>query len=150
MITYQEEHYNIMFTPECNELFKQHFAEVKSFYKEGLKQSIDWDLYKTIGKNGNLKIYTVRDNDILIGYNMYFITTHLHYKYIKVADHDALFLLPKYRKGFIGYKFLKFCTQELKKKVNTIVLSSKASKSIEVIANRLGYKLLDQKFILEI
>lgn len=150
MITFQEEHYSNFFTNEFMELYKIHWKEIGSFDKQKIKLSPDWDKYRMMGKQNNLITYTIRDNEVLIGYNIFIITNHHHYKNTIIAENDILYLKLEYRKGFTGYKFIKYCIKDLKNKVGVIMLSMKASYSFEGMAKRLGFTLMDYKFILEV
>lgn len=150
MITFQKEHYTQLFTNEFMKLYKIHWKEIGAFNKQKIKLSPDWDKYRTMGKQNNLITFTIRDNETLIGYNIFIITHHHHYKNTIIAENDILYLKPKYRKGFTGYKFIKYCIEELKSKVDVIMLSVKASHPLSAITKRLGFTLMDYKFILEV
>ena len=150
MITFQEEHYSNFFTHEFMELYKVHWEEIGSFDKQKIKLSPDWDKYRIMGKQNNLITFTIRNDRVLTGYNIFIITNHHHYKNTIIAENDILYLKPEYRKGFTGYKFVKYCVEELKNKVDVILLSMKASYTFENIAKRLGFTLMDYKFILEV
>jgi len=150
MITFQEEHYTQFFTKEFMELYKIHWREIGSFDKQKIKLSPDWEVYRAIGKQNKLITFTIRDENTLIGYNVFMITNHHHYKSTIIAENDILYLHPEYRKGFTGYKFMKYCIEDLKNKVDIIILSVKASHSFEAITKRLGFTLMDHKFILEV
>ena len=148
MITFKEEHYGNFFAAEFMDLYRANWKEIGGYDKQKIKMSPDWDMYRALGKNGNLVTFTIRDTNELIGYNLFIIAQHQHYKNHIVAENDTLYLKPEYRKGYTGYKFIKYCVEELKSKVDIIKLSMKAEYPFESVVKRLGFKLLDYKFIL--
>lgn len=148
-ITFQEESYKAFFTPEFNELLKAHGAETGGFNKK-IKFGLDWDLYREAGRQHKFVVFTARDGESLIGYTVFFITKHPHYRTTTVADNDGLYLIPSYRKGYTGYNLIKYSIEELKKRVAIITLRSKAAHSFEIVAKRLKFKLLDHTFCLEV
>jgi len=150
MITYQEESYKAMFTSEFRALTEEHWQEVGGFNKEKVKLSVNWDMYKALGKAGNLILYIIKYTDKVIGYCLFIKALHPHYRNTLIAENDILYLIPSFRKGYTGYKFLKYCVEDLKKKVDIILLSMKVKHSYEVIAKRLGFTLMDCLYRLEI
>lgn len=149
MITFQEESYTKFFSKEFMELYKLHWEEIGVFDKQKIKLLPDWGVYRAMGRQGNLITFTIRDSEILIGYNIFIITNHHHYKATSLAENDILYLKPEFRKGLTGYRFIKYCVEELKKMVDVITLSMKAEYSFEPMVKRLGFKLTDYKFTLE-
>jgi len=147
---FQEEDYTHFFSYEFMKLYRTHWKEIGNFNKQKIPLEPDWDIYRTLGKQGKLITFTIRTpNGLLIGYNIFIVTTHHHYRNAIIAENDILYLHPDYRKGYTGYNFIKYCIKELKERVDIIMLSVKASHSIEAITKRLGFKLMDYKFVLE-
>lgn len=150
MITFQEEHYGNFFTNEFMELYKIHWKEIGAFDRQKIKLSPDWDKYRMMGKQNHLITFTIRDDGVLVGYNIFIIVNHHHYKNTIIAENDILYLKVEYRKGYTGYKFIKYCIEDLKNKVDVVMLSMKASYPFESMAKRLGFTLMDYKYILEV
>jgi len=44
------------------------------------------------------------------------VVNHLHYKKSITASSDVLYISPEYRQGMLGYKFIKWTTEEIKKR----------------------------------
>lgn len=149
MITFQEESYLQLFTPEFMDMYKEHWREIGIFDKDKIKLSPDWDAYKTLGKANALKLFLVRNNDVTVGYAIFIVVNHPHYKTVKVAENDIIYIKKEFRKGLTGYKFIKYCKEKLKDKVGIITLSMKANRSFLPITERLGFKLTDYKLTLE-
>ena len=149
MITYQEEKY-FDIKEEIKPLLKLQWEEIGIFDKEQVSLNPNWDWYQILADKKNLHIITVRDEQKLIGYYISIITPHIHYKNTLIAENDILYLYKDYRKGLTGYKLIKFAIEQLKVKVQVIILSMKAKQSFFPLANRLGFKLTDYKLTLEV
>lgn len=150
MITFQEDSYTKLFTPEFMSMYKDHWREIGIFDRDKVKLSPNWDMYKAMGKLNSLVLFTAKSGDDVVGYNLFIITYHPHYAATKVAENDIIYLKPEFRKGFTGYKFIKYSVEELKKKVKIITLSMKADHPFAPIVKRLGFELTDLKHTLEI
>ena len=75
-----------------------------------------------------------------MGYSIFFITNHLHYKSTVYANNDLLYLHPDYRKGSMGLKLIKASEKFLKdKKVDKILWHIKFNKDFRILLHRLGY-----------
>jgi hypothetical protein len=86
-----------------------HYAEKKSF---GLP-NLDWDYYLTASHMGLCKAITVRDDDKLVGYSVFFISHDTDRKHIQIATNAGVFLDPEYR-GKIAIQLLKKSDEYLK------------------------------------
>lgn len=94
----------------------------------------DYIRYKNLEKLGHLRVYTVRQGDILRGYAVYFVDFHLHYKMTKWAISDIFWVDPVLRSSFqeiirrklarllhlkfeesVGAGFFAFITEQLTK-----------------------------------
>lgn len=151
MIAYQEESYKIMWTKEFMELAKPHYKEVGGFKDSSkIKLAINWELYKSLGEAGIIKMFTVRHNKKLVGYNFYMVAPHPHYRNNVMAEADSIYVHPDYRRGLVGYALIKYAINSLKDKVDVITLNMHIDLSLEPLAKRLGFKPLERKFVLEV
>ena len=114
MITFQKESPE-PFTTEALDLFKKHYKEIAE-RKDVIKLKPDLKLYNKFYKTGVLEIHTIRDDGKLIGYSLWFVTKHIHYADSTTANSDVLYISPDYRKGMTGVKFIKWTTEEIKKR----------------------------------
>ena len=149
MITFQEETYSNVIE-EMKPLVKLQWKEIGVFDKERIPLKPNWEWYQILADKKNLHIITARNNQRLIGYYVSIITPHIHYMDTLIAENDVLYLQKEYRKGLTGYKLIKFAVEQLKSKVQIIILSMKAKQSFLPLADRLGFKLTDYKLTLEI
>ena len=148
MITFQEETLEQIHDKELEDMLELHTEELSKF---SVSLNPDWERYQQIEDIDALHIVTARDNEKLIGYYVSIITTHHHYKDALIAENDVHYILPKYRKGWLGYKFLKRAIQFLKdRNVDIILHTMKADHSYLPITKRLGFKLTDYKLTMEV
>lgn len=148
MITFQEETLEQIRGAELETILKLHVEELSKF---SVTLNPDWDMYQRLEDVNALHTVTVRDNKKLIGYYVSIIATHHHYKDALIAENDIHYILPEYRKGWLGYKFLKRVIQLLKdRNVNIILHTMKADHSYLPITERLGFKLMDYKLVMEV
>lgn len=100
--------------PEMADLFTQHYEEIAG-HKDKIKLAPDMFRYTEMEKLGKLLICTIREQGRLIGYSLYFVDTHIHYKHTLFAMNDILFLLPEYRKDGLALKLLAYCEVQMRR-----------------------------------
>ena len=138
MINFDVEKY-AQVNEDIKDLIKLHYEEI-AVNKDVIPLDPDWDKYKHLCDNELLITITVRDEGKLIGYSIFFITNHLHYKSTKYANNDLLFLHPDYRAGMLGLRLIRESEKILKeKKVDKILWHIKFNKDFRIILHRLGY-----------
>jgi len=110
--------YQIESLVECLEdmkpLLEKHWKEV-AWYQDEIKLNPSYDKYLQLEELGMLHIVTVRDGEELVGYNINFINSHLHYSDHVYAVNDIIFLKPEYRNVGVAIGLLEVTEQELKK-----------------------------------
>jgi len=114
MITFQKEPL-FPFVDEALALFKEHYEEIAE-RTDVIELDPDLDRYKTLENAKILEVHTARDDGKLVGYSLWMVVNHLHYKKSVTASSDILYIHPDYRKGLLGYRFLKWTTEEIKKR----------------------------------
>jgi GNAT superfamily N-acetyltransferase len=98
---------------ECGDLIAAHWREIAVW--QDIPLDPEWVTYETLEKAGMLVIYTVRtDNNKLVGYAVFIMRKHLHYRGHSWALNDIVFVHPDYRDGRIGRKLVRFWEQDLK------------------------------------
>jgi hypothetical protein len=78
-------------------LLVKHWNEV-ALHRERVPLAPDLDRYRRADEAGALSVIAARDHGMLIGYSVFLLYNHLHYKLL-VATNDVLFLDRDYRKG---------------------------------------------------
>lgn len=133
------------FLKEIEQLFPEHYEELcvtKDFPYEP-----DYDSYKRMAELGMLRCIICRDDSKLIGYMIFIITPHLHYKSCKTAMEDIYFVAKEYRKGRIGIKLFQYAEKVLKHcGVQRIVMHTKVHLDNSKLFEYLGYKMTDKVF----
>ena len=130
---------------ELQQLLRQNYEELcvtKEFEIEP-----DWDAYKRIAAAGMLRTVVCRVDGVAVGYAVFIIHPHLHYKSCKTAFEDVYFIDKAYRKGRVGIKLFQYAEQVLKRcGVNRIIMHTKIHMDNSRLFEYLGYKLTDKLF----
>jgi len=133
------------FLDEFEQLFPLHYEELcvtKEFELEP-----DYDAYRRVAQAGMLRCVTVRNDDELIGYVIFFISPHLHYKSCVTATEDIYFVRKDFRKGRVGIKLFQYAEQVLRHcGVQRIVMNTKVHLDNSKLFEYLGYKMTDKVF----
>jgi GNAT superfamily N-acetyltransferase len=74
----------------------------------------DWTSLLRMTAAGQLKLVTVRDNGLLVGFAFTTISPHLMFKSVMYGFTHAVWLDPAYRSGWLPVKFLRFNLERLK------------------------------------
>lgn len=140
MVDYYVEPLSDKLIAEVQPLIELHYEEL-TLHKQVIKLDPDWNRYKSLADQNMITIITARDKGVLIGYSLFFVNSHIHYKNNIVANNDVLFLHPDYRQGRTGLKLLRKCEQVLQEQqVDKIVWHVKYAKDFRQILYRLGYE----------
>lgn len=125
---------------EISPLLVKHFTEI-SHYPDILLNP-DWDRYFALENGGLFKVFTAREEGVLIGYNAFFLNTNAHYKDSKQASQDVIFIDPS-RRGF-GKLFIQWCDEQLKEMgIQVVYHHLKAKKNFGPMLETIGYELVD-------
>ena len=107
----------------------------------------DWDMYKAMANSGVLRTITCRNDGELIGYIVFFIQPHPHYKSCKTAYEDVYFVKKEYRKGRVGIKLFQYAEMALKRiGVNRIIVHTKVHLDNSRLLEYLDYHQTDKLF----
>ena len=148
MITYQIEDYET-FVPEAMELFKKHAEEMK----EALKVDFELDVghYERLFYLGELLFLTARENGVMVGYQVIRIAAHNRSKNTKIAQEEALFLLPEYRKGQNGQKLLQLGAEAARHSgAEKYYVTSQEAKPISSLLLKVGFKKKAEVYVMEL
>ena len=117
MITFQKEPLEKFqsFIDEAVLLLKEHYEELAE-RTDVIELDPDVEKYQKLLEMNILEVHTARDDGNLVGYALWMVMNHLHYKKSVTASSDILYIHPNYRKGIFGYKFVKWTTEEVKKR----------------------------------
>jgi GNAT superfamily N-acetyltransferase len=130
---------------EFKEVFPAHYDELCVTKEYSLDP--DWDSYVALSNAGRVRTITVRNDAELIGYIVFFIQPHLHYKQCKTAFEDVYYVKPEYRKGRVGIKMFQYAESVLKGiGVNRMVLHTKVHMDNTRLLEYLKFKMTDKVF----
>lgn len=106
----------------------------------------DAERYLELDRLGIFRTFTARQADELVGYANFVLSFHLHYKNMKWAAQDAMYLKPACR-GTSAVRFIRWTDSELKKDGVDVVYRHVTnhvdySRTLE----RLGYGELERKY----
>jgi GNAT superfamily N-acetyltransferase len=140
METIAVEQYSDGLIEEIKPLIQLHYDEI-ALNKEFIPLDPDWDTYAAIAAQGRLLIVTARNEQHeLIGYAVFFINQHVHYKSTRMASNDILYLLPEYRRGSTGIRLLKDSETACRARgVDKMLWHIKFAKDFRNILYRMGY-----------
>jgi len=107
----------------------------------------DYEAYGRLHVAGMLRCITVREDNELIGYAIFIVHPHLHYRSCITAFEDIYFLKKEHRKGRVGIRLFQFTEDVLKKEgVHRIIMHTKIHMDNTRLFEYLGYKLTDKLF----
>jgi hypothetical protein len=126
------------------ELFEEHYQEL-TLHKDMVKLEPNWEKYKRLEDLKMLLTIVAKDEDKIIGYSVFFVHAdgHLHYKSLKIASNDILFVSKPYRtKSTAGLKLIRYAEkyfQETLEHNYKIFYHIKAANDFSLILKRMGY-----------
>jgi GNAT superfamily N-acetyltransferase len=126
------------------QLGARHWTEIAHF--RDIPLEVDWDAYAAFEAAGRLRTFTVRIDGQLVGYCLFILSHHPHYKSSLYAMQDVLFLAPEHRGAHIGAQLIRFCEERLRVEgVQVVTQHSKAKRELDLgpLLTRLGYELVD-------
>lgn len=133
------------FLGEMEAIFPEHYEEL--CVTKDFPMAPDYDAYKRLVDAGFIRVITVRADKELIGYIIFIIQPHLHYKTCLTAFEDLYYLKKEYRLGRIGIRMFKYAEEVLKRiGVNRIIMHTKVHQDNSKLFEYLGYKNTDKLF----
>jgi GNAT superfamily N-acetyltransferase len=135
----------LQFLPEFEKLFPLHYEELCVTKEFPLDP--DLEAYKALATAKMLRTITCRADGELIGYIVFTINRHMHYRTCITAFEDLYFVRKDYRKGRVGIRLFQYAEKVLKQfGVNRIVLHTKVHLDNSKLFEYLDYKWTDKVF----
>jgi len=144
MVTYQVEAYS-----DCIEKMKEHYDDhyAELSVTKTVPLEPDYEAYFTLEKLGLSKVITCRKDNVLIGYIIFVITPHLHYKSCVTAVEDIYYVAKQERKGRVGIRLFQYAEQYLKSiGVHRIIYSTKTHLDNSKLFEYLGYSFIEKVY----
>lgn len=131
---------------EIHPLLEAHYVEIAHYPDIALAP--DYAYYRNAQRLGKLRIFTSRVGGRLVGYAIFFVNTHHHYKESLQAQQDILFVLPDYRGGLVGAKLIRYAEDLLREEdVQVVMHHCKKAHDLGPLFERLGYELMDMIYV---
>lgn len=135
----------LKFLDELKQIFPVHYEELCVTKEYELEP--DYDTYQFLADRNWLRCITCRCDGELIGYIVFIIRPHLHYKSCLTATEDIYYVKKEYRRGRVGLRLFMYAEQVLKGLgVNRVVMHTKVHLDNSRIFEYLGYKNTDKVF----
>lgn len=133
---------------EIKPLLEAHYHEIAHYPDIPLKPN--YPRYYEAERVNGLRIFTVRLDQALIGYAIYFVSTSLQYSDSLQAHQHLLFVHPDYRKGSHGRRLIQFADEQLRAEgVQVVIQHTKARADLNIgpLLERMGYELMDHLYV---
>ena len=120
-----------------------HWSEVGR-HKDILKLNPDWLRYSDLEAAGMLLALAAYADSEIVGYSVSFLTRHIHYQDVLVAQNDVLFVFAHERKGGVGLRLIR-ATEEAAREAGAKLMlwHSKTDTALGELMPRLGYGVQD-------
>lgn len=116
----------------------QHWREVAPYKDIPVAPRLDH--YVAADENDLLRCYTLRENEEMIGYAIFFVVESLQSKGVILAKHELLYISPTKREGLRGFDFIAACDKRLKAEgVDIVSHLVRPDHDYSPILKRLGY-----------
>jgi GNAT superfamily N-acetyltransferase len=97
---------------EGKPILEEHWREL-AFYPD-IPLDPDYDVYAALEKQNLISIYTVRVRGELVGYAIYFVRKHHHYRTVSWAVSDIILVRKNFRNYGIGTALFAFAENDLR------------------------------------
>jgi len=145
MITYQEEKLSKI-EEELRPMLVEHYHEI-AMYKDKISLVPDWDRYYTLEDSGILKVATVRDSGILVGYYIIMVVPNLHYSEDLYAVNDIVLIKPEYRNAKIGVGLFSFVENWMRDLgVSVMTMHMKTSQPFDKLCEGMGWDYTERLY----
>lgn len=123
-----------------------HYEEL-TLHKDRVKLNPHWDNYACLEATSHhaLQIFTARDAGALVGYAVFFVQPHPHYRDLLTAHNDLLFVHPQHR-GTTGLRLIRYCERQLAPHAHKVLWHVKPGTPLAALLPKLGYGLEEHIF----
>ena len=144
-VSFQEEKFEDVIE-ELKPLLTFHWNELAN-NKDIRPLDVDFDTYVKLSEIGSLRLFTVRNDGVLVGYASFMLANNPHYKTWKYATCDVYYLDPRFRLSGIGTTMFEEIQSWLKSLgVKSVTVQDKINHSHEEFFLRLGFNLVERTY----
>lgn len=131
---------------EIEPILVQHYEEVAA-YTDVIELAPDWDRYKTLEGAGILKVMTVRDDGVLVGYYLAMLVPSLHSSKDLYAVNDIVLIKPEYRKAKIGVGLFQEVEKWMKEEgASVMTVQMKVKQPFDELCQGLGWDCMERVY----
>ena len=130
---------------ELERLAEREYEEVGQ--KDLDRLNIDWTRYCELDTAGKLATFIAKRDGVIVGYAVFIVQTHIHYRDALVAANSAVYAAPEVRAGRVVLKLLRFAEMGLKAQgVKKIYYHVKRTKDFGRLLGHLGYEDVERMY----
>lgn len=140
---------------EALPLLFAHWKEVAHY--QDIELTPDIETYTRLEANGVIRVFTARAprydvppddrSGLLVGYALFIVTPHLHYRQVVQAQNDVIYIQPDQR-GTMPLRFIDFCTESLfADGVDLVCHHPKVAHNFGPILERQGFSPMDVLYV---
>lgn len=133
------------FIEELKDIIPTHYDEL--CVTKDFPLAPDYEAYGRMHVAGVLRCITARKDGVLIGYILFLVHPHLHYRTCKTAFEDMYYVVKEHRVGRTGLRLFQFAEEALRSEgVNRIIMHTKVHLDNSRLFEHLGYKNSDKLY----
>lgn len=145
MLTFHVEPYS-QAIGEMRSIYPEHYLEI-ALDQHAIPLDPDYELYLKYEAAGILHVATARNDGDLVGYAIFIVTHHLHYRTSVTAMNDIVYMRKPWRDGLnVGKRFLEFCVASLPENVQRVFINEKLHQPFGRLLEHMGFKLVEQRW----
>jgi ribosomal protein S18 acetylase RimI-like enzyme len=136
---------------EVGELVRDYYT--RTIASHGMRPlAFKWNTYKELEKRGECTLFTMRDNEDLVGFALYIIQDHLHHEKQRVAHCTMIGVKPEYRGRGIGRALIVFAEEAWFKKrgITHMVHHHRTIYNVTPLFESMGFKLEELGYVKEL
>ena len=129
------------------ELVNRHYDEIARD-KDRVPLAIDLEEYIKMEDDGRVKLFTAREDGVLVGYILFYFFCPERYRTTLYVEDSMYWLGPELRKGWNGLKFLSAAKQALPRpcKLQMRVKLSFANGEVGNLMEKIGLKPIEMVY----
>lgn len=126
---------------QAGELFQKHYEEI-AHNRKLMQLNPDAECYQLLEERGIAFCVGAFVDDVLVGYSLNLVTSHLHYSDLLVGQNDALFVDPEHRRSRIGLELIDESERIAKSRGAKMMLwHAKDKTTLNSLLPKIGYSL---------
>ena len=132
--------------PEVARLCVRHWEEI-ALNKGAIALDPDWERYAVLDSMQAIVLATARAEGDLVGYQIFLVSPHLHYRSSLTALSDVVYLAPEHRFGMAGIRLMRCAEAELRRRgVQRVVQNVKLHTDWGRVLERMGYAPIERLY----